>query len=54
MWVASKDVETGIVHAVSLLREMSPHGFAIGWPMEETKESLNVTLPSDSVAILKL
>ena len=38
MWVAFKNVETGMVHAVSLPRGMSPHGFAMAWPLAETTE----------------
>ena len=44
MWIACKNVETGIVHAVSLPGGMSPHGFAMDWPLEETEESLTCHL----------
>jgi hypothetical protein len=44
MWVAFKNVETGIVHAVSLPGGMSPHGFAMDWPLEETKVPLTCHL----------
>jgi hypothetical protein len=40
MWTAFKNVETGVVHAVSMPRGMSPHGFAMDWPLAETKEPL--------------
>jgi hypothetical protein len=40
MWTAFKNVETGKVHAVSLPGGMSPHGFAMDWPLAETKEPL--------------
>ena len=36
MWKAFKNVETGTVHAVSLPAGMSPHGFAMDWPLEQT------------------
>ena len=41
MWTAFKNMETGIVHAVSLPAGMSPHGFAMAWPLEQTKEPLS-------------
>jgi hypothetical protein len=44
MWVAFKNVETGTVHAVSLPAGMSPHGFAMDWPLAETKEPLTCYL----------
>ena len=44
MWVAMKNVETGIVHAVSLPGGMSPHGFAMDWPLAETDEPLTCHL----------
>ena len=44
MWVAFKNVETGIVHAVSLPAGMSPHGFAMNWPLAETNEPLTCHL----------
>jgi hypothetical protein len=44
MWVAFKNVETGTVHAVSLPAGMSPHGFAMDWPLAETKEPLTCHL----------
>ena len=44
MWIAFKNVETGIVHAVSLPGGMSPHGFAMDWPVEETSEPLTCHL----------
>ena len=44
MWIAFKNVETGTVHAVSLPAGMSPHGFAMAWPLEETKEPLTCHL----------
>ena len=44
MWIAFKNVETGTVHAVSLPGGMSPHGFAMAWPLEETKEPLTCHL----------
>jgi hypothetical protein len=44
MWVALKNVETGIIHAVLLPGGMSPHGFAMDWPLEETKEPLSCHL----------
>jgi hypothetical protein len=44
MWVAMKNVETGIVHAVSLPAGMSPHGFAMAWPLAETTEPLTCHL----------
>ena len=40
MWKAFKNVETGTVHAVSLVSGMSPHGFAMDWPLVETAEPL--------------
>jgi hypothetical protein len=40
MWTAFKNVDTGTVHAVSLPKGMSPHGFAMDWPLAETKEPL--------------
>jgi hypothetical protein len=44
MWKAFKNVETGTVHAVSVPRGMSPHGFAMNWPLEETHEPLTCHL----------
>jgi hypothetical protein len=44
MWTAFKNVETGTVHAVSLPGGMSPHGFAMGWPLEQTTERLTCHL----------
>jgi hypothetical protein len=44
MWVAFKNVETGIVHAVSLPAGMSPHGCAMDWPLAETNEPLTCHL----------
>jgi hypothetical protein len=44
MWVVFKNVETGTVHAVSLPAGMSPHGFAMAWPLEETKGPLTCHL----------
>jgi hypothetical protein len=44
MWTAFKNVETGTVHAVSLPAGMSPHGFAMNWPMEQTTEPLSCHL----------
>jgi hypothetical protein len=41
MWKAFKNVETGMVHAVSLPGGMSPHGFAMDWGLVETDEPLN-------------
>jgi len=40
MWIACKNIETGIVHAVSLPAGMSPHGFAMDWPLAEAHEPL--------------
>ncbi len=37
-------METGTVHAVSLPSGMSPHGFAMDWPMAETQEGVNCHL----------
>ena len=44
MWKAFKNVETGAVHAVLMPDGMSPHGFAMHWPMVETDESLTCHL----------
>jgi len=44
MWYAFKNVETGVVHCVSLPAGMSPHGFAMTWPMEQTQEALTCHL----------
>jgi hypothetical protein len=44
MWTAFKNVETGTVHAVSLPGGMSPHGFAMGWPLEQTTQPLTCHL----------
>jgi hypothetical protein len=44
MWYAMKNVETGVVHAVSLPQGMSPHGFAMTWPMEKTEQPLTCHL----------
>ena len=44
MWIAFKNVETGMVHAVSLPGGMSPHGFAMDWPLKETIEPLTCHL----------
>jgi hypothetical protein len=44
MWKALKNVETGIVHAVRLPQGMSPHGFAMDWPLVETQEPLTCHL----------
>lgn len=44
MWCAFKNVETGVVHAVSLPAGMSPHGFAMAWPLEQTEEPLSCHL----------
>jgi hypothetical protein len=40
MWEAAKNIETGIVHAVSLPGGMSPHGFAMDWNLEGTEETV--------------
>jgi hypothetical protein len=40
MWKAFKNVETGVVHAVKLPTGRTPHGYAMDWPMEETREAL--------------
>jgi hypothetical protein len=44
MWKSFKNVETGTVHAVSLPGGMSPHGFAMDWPMVETGAPLTCLL----------
>jgi hypothetical protein len=44
MWKAFKNVETGVVHAVSMPRGMSPHGFAMNWSLVETAEPLTCHL----------
>ena len=44
MWKAFKNVETGIVHAVSMPQGMSPHGYALNWPLEEIRKSLTYHL----------
>jgi len=43
-WKAFKNVETGVVHAVLLPKGMSPHGFAMDWPLAETQEPLTCHL----------
>jgi hypothetical protein len=35
MWMAFKNFKTQSVHAVSLPAGMSPHGFAMYWPLEQ-------------------
>ena len=44
MWLAFKHVKTGIVHAVSLPRGMSPHGYALDWPLVKTDAPLSCHL----------
>jgi hypothetical protein len=44
MWCAHKNVETGVVHAVALPGGMSPHGFALNWPLVRTDEPLTCHL----------
>lgn len=44
MWFRFKNVETGIVHAISLPAGRSPHGFAMCWPLEPTDEPLSCHL----------
>jgi len=41
MWTAFKNVESGMVHAVSMPSGMSPHGFAMDWPLVETDEAVS-------------
>jgi len=40
MWKALKNVETGIIHAVSMPTGMCSHGFAMDWPLVETSEPI--------------
>lgn len=40
MWKAFKNAETGLVHAVLMPKGMSPHGYAMDWPLVETEEPL--------------
>jgi hypothetical protein len=44
MWTACKNIESGVVHAVSLPAGMSPHGFAMDWPVVETNEPVTCHL----------
>lgn len=44
MWTAFKNVESGMVHVVSVPSGMSPHGFAMDWPMAETDEPVTCNL----------
>jgi len=44
MWTAFENVETGTVHAVSLPAGMSPHGFAMAWPLAATEKPLTCHL----------
>jgi hypothetical protein len=44
MWIAFKNFETGAVHAVSFPAGMSPHGFAMNWPLEQSGEPISCAL----------
>jgi hypothetical protein len=44
MWTAFKNFRTKAVHAVSFPAGMSPHGFAMYWPLEETNEPISCHL----------
>jgi hypothetical protein len=44
MWQAMKNVETGVVHAVELPAGMSPHGYAMDWPMAKIEAPLTCHL----------
>jgi hypothetical protein len=38
MWIAFKNFKTNTIHAVSLPAGMSPHGFAMYWPLEQMED----------------
>ncbi len=44
MWKSFKNVETGVVHAVLMPLGMTPHGFALNWPLVETDEPVSCHL----------
>ena len=41
MWKAFKNIESGVVHAVKMPEGVTPHGFAMNWPVIETEEPLS-------------
>jgi hypothetical protein len=40
MWTAFRNFKSDTVHAISFPAGMSPHGFAMYWPLEETSEKI--------------
>jgi hypothetical protein len=44
MWMAFENIETKTVHAVSFPAGMSPHGFAMDWPLEQTEKPVTCGL----------
>ena len=44
MWTKFKNIESGIVHAVSFPGGMTCHGFALNWPLLNTNEPLTCNM----------